>query len=150
MNSRLAFYLIDCLNPTVNTQVGDLKRVPFVKPSKEIESKVSDLATKCIELKKKIDSNYILNGSISSPLAIESTVTKALLQFIANEILSQTNILIYEQFIDQEINDIYDLSESDIARMTEKMGVCAASIPVYASAWEAYCEEENCVELCEK
>lgn len=49
MNSRLAFYLIDCLNPTVNTQVGDLKRVPFVKPSKEIESKVSDLATKCIE-----------------------------------------------------------------------------------------------------
>lgn len=72
MNSRLAFYLIDCLNPTVNTQVGDLKRVPFVKPSKEIESKVSDLATKCIELKKKIDSNYILNGSISSPLAIES------------------------------------------------------------------------------
>ena len=150
MNSRLAFYLIDCLNPTVNTQVGDLKRVPFVKPSKEIESKVSDLATKCIELKKKIDSNYILNGSISSPLAIESTVTKALLQFIANEIFSQTNILIYEQFIDQEINDIYDLSESDIARMTEKMGVCAASIPVYASAWEAYCEEENCVELCEK
>ena len=102
------------------------------------------------ELKKKIDSNYILNGSISSPLAIESTVTKALLQFIANEIFSQTNILIYEQFIDQEINDIYDLSESDIARMTEKMGVCAASIPVYASAWEAYCEEENCVELCEK
>lgn len=72
------------------------------------------------------------------------------MQFIANEIFSQTNILIYEQFIDQEINDIYDLSESDIARMTEKMGVCAASIPVYASAWEAYCEEENCVELCEK
>lgn len=150
LNSRLSFYLIDCLNPTVNTQVGDLKRVPFVKPSKEIESKVSDLATKCIELKKEIDSYYILNGAIDSPLAIETTVTKALLQFIANEILSQTNILIYEQFIDRDINDIYDLSESDIARMTEKMGVCAASIPVYSRAWEAYSEEENRVDLCEK
>lgn len=150
MNSRLAFYLIDCLNPTVNTQVGDLKRVPFVKPSKEIEAKVSGLAIKCIELKKEIDSKYILNGAICSPLAIETTATKALLQFIANEILSQTNILIYEQFIDQEINDLYDLSDSDIARMTEKMGVCAASIPVYSRAWEAYCEEEKRVELCEK
>lgn len=150
MNSRLAFYLIDCLNPTVNTQVGDLKRVPFVKPSKEIEAKVSALATKCIELKKEIDSKYILNGATCSPLAIETTVTKALLQFIANEILSQTNILIYEQIIDQEINSIYDLSESDIARMTEKMGVCAASIPVYSRAWEAYCDEENCVDLYEK
>ncbi|MFZ3132057.1 MAG: BREX-1 system adenine-specific DNA-methyltransferase PglX, partial [Desulfosporosinus sp.] len=31
LNSPLTFYIADCLNPTVNTQVGDLKRIPFVK-----------------------------------------------------------------------------------------------------------------------
>ena len=30
MNSKLSFYITSCLNPTVNTQVGDLKRIPFV------------------------------------------------------------------------------------------------------------------------
>lgn len=148
MNSRLSFYLIDCLNPTVNTQVGDLKRVPFVKPEKGIETIVSEYAFKCIELKKQIDSNYILNGSTVSPLNINSTVTNALLDFISDEILKQSNILIYEMLMDQEINAIYGLSEDDIARMTEKMGVCAASIPVYTKAWNAYCNTQNIVDEC--
>lgn len=149
MNSRLSFYLIDCLNPTVNTQVGDLKRVPFVKPEKEIETSVSEHASKCIELKKQIDSNYILNGSIMSPLNINSTVTNALLNFISDEILKQSNILIYEMLMDQEINSIYGLSEDDISRMTEKMGVCAASISVFSEAWKAYCNTQNAVDGCD-
>ena len=31
LNSKLSFYLLECLNPTVNTQVGDMKRIPFVQ-----------------------------------------------------------------------------------------------------------------------
>lgn len=52
MNSRFAVFLINCLNPTVNTQVGDLKRIPFVIPSVDVEQRVSILAQECIQHKK--------------------------------------------------------------------------------------------------
>ena len=43
-NSKICFYIAECLNPTVNTQVGDLQRVPFIIPSKGIEELVSALS----------------------------------------------------------------------------------------------------------
>ena len=143
LNSRLSFYLIDCLNPTVNTQVGDLKRVPFVRPSKEKEGLISGFAGSCIEKKKHIDEKYILNGAKQSPIVVEKNLTSALISLIAEEIESYVEILIEEWLIDHEINDIYELDESDTARMEEKMGVCAASIPVYKKAVESYIQNEN-------
>lgn len=138
LNSRLSFYLIDCLNPTVNTQVGDLKRVPFVKPNSEEEEEVSLLSNKCIRIKKEIDAKYILNGSINSPLHITSTVKDGIKEVIVDEIGKYTSILLYEYLIDQKINSIYELDENDIKRMEEKMGSCAASIPVYQEALTEY------------
>lgn len=143
LNSRLSFYLIDCLNPTVNTQVGDLKRVPFVRPSKEKERLISEYAKSCIEKKKQIDEKYILNGAKQSPIVIEKNVSAALKSIIAEEIEGYVEILIEEWLIDHEINDIYELDKSDTARMEEKMGVCAASIPVYKKAVEFYVQNEN-------
>lgn len=143
LNSRLSFYLIDCLNPTVNTQVGDLKRVPFVRPSKEKEGLISGYAGSCIEKKKNIDEKYILNGAKQSPIVVEKNVTAALNSLIADEIESYVEILIEEWIIDHEINDIYELDESDTTRMEEKMGVCAASIPVYKKAVESYIQNES-------
>lgn len=29
MNSNMSYYVVDCLNPTVSTQVGDTKRIPL-------------------------------------------------------------------------------------------------------------------------
>ena len=41
MNSSLCSYIINCLNPTVNTQVGDMQRVPFAIPKIDKETIVS-------------------------------------------------------------------------------------------------------------
>lgn len=150
MNSRLSFYLIDCLNPTVNTQVGDLKRVPFVKPVKEVEHMVADLASKCIDVKKQIDDLYILNGAMNSPLSISSSVVKALKEVISKEVLNANNILLYEYKIDSNINRVYELNDADIERMTEKMGVCAASIPVFTKAFEVYMNTEERATECDE
>lgn len=144
MNSRLAFYLIDCLNPTVNTQVGDLKRIPFVKPPKEIENEVSNLAESCILIKKKIDKKYILNGAIESPLKIQNNISEAVSKVIEREILDYTGILIDELAIDHFINTLYELSSDDIKRMTEKMGMCVAGMPAYNEAVTKYIE---CVDM---
>lgn len=138
MNSRLSFYLIDCLNPTVNTQVGDLKRIPFARPSKLQEEAVSKNARFCIETKKQLDQKYILNGAKCSPLIIDQSVSKALNEVIAKEISEYAQILLSEWQSDIEINSVYELCDSDIARMQEKMGVCAASIPVFDKAAKLY------------
>lgn len=134
MNSRLAFYLIDCLNPTVNTQVGDLKRVPYVKPKQDIELEVSTLAEQCILLKKRIDSRYILSGAQESPISLKRTLKEGMQNVIASEIQDYTEILINELIIDKNISIVYELDNADIDRMTEKMGICVASIPVYEKA----------------
>jgi hypothetical protein len=68
LNSIVAGYIIDCLNPTVNTQVGDLKRIPFVKPSKEMEGCISSLASQNVEIKKHLCSDtlaFVQTGSLT-------------------------------------------------------------------------------------
>lgn len=52
MNSKLVSYIIDCLNPTVNAQVGDMQRIPFVVPTKTLESRVDDLANIATQIQK--------------------------------------------------------------------------------------------------
>lgn len=37
LNSKLATYMLDCLNPTVNVTQGDIKRIPFAKPDVDKE-----------------------------------------------------------------------------------------------------------------
>ena len=61
-NSKICFYIAECLNPTVNTQVGDLQRVPFIIPSKGIEELVSALSEQNISIKHYIDSCFILSN----------------------------------------------------------------------------------------
>jgi hypothetical protein len=52
LNSKLAGYIVSCLNPTVNRQVGDIRRVPIVKPSLSEEMIVSKLADIAVSIKK--------------------------------------------------------------------------------------------------
>lgn len=140
LNSRLSFYIIDCLNPTVNTQVGDIKRIPMVIPSDADVTSVSNRARQCIEIKKEIDSRYLLNGAYKSPLNITDTVTKCLKDLIVDELEKYIKILVHEYYIDRMINKIYDLNDSDMDRMEEKMGACVAAIPIYSKAESEKCD----------
>jgi hypothetical protein len=69
LNSSLSLYIIDCLNPTVNTQSGDIERLPFVTPSPELEQRVSALAAENIAIKKHLCSFRIIETNFAqSPL----------------------------------------------------------------------------------
>lgn len=50
LNSSLAIYLLGVLNPTINFQIGDLRRLPFSTPSAEISTHVANLAKEAIGL----------------------------------------------------------------------------------------------------
>ena len=135
LNSRLSGYILkDCLNPTVNTQPKDLKRLPFSVPEKNIENKISILAKECVDLKKSIDEQYVLNGAEDSVLQITTTVKAAVLDVIKNEVLTMCRILINEAIIDRAICSIYNLSNEDMEKVKEKKGECVAYLPIYEKA----------------
>lgn len=52
LNSKLMPKYIDSLNPTTTTQVGDLKRIPIIAPTKEEKEQIDTLAKRCVELAK--------------------------------------------------------------------------------------------------
>ena len=137
-NSRLSFYLVDLLNPTVGTQVGDIKRIPFYKPDKSVEEQIVKYSRDCVTLKKSIDSGYLLNGAAFSRLEVKTTVADAMKSYIAAELLSWCKILINEAIIDQYICQLYQLSQDDKDKMTKKMGECVANLPVYEKAKDEF------------
>lgn len=144
LNSRLSGYILkDCLNPTVNTQPKDLKRLPFSIPEKGIENKVSMLAKECVAFKKSIDEQYVLNGAENSALQITTTVKAAVLDVIKNEVYTMCRILINEAIIDRAICSIYNLSNEDIEKVKEKKGECVAYLPIYEKALDLLLSENT-------
>jgi len=137
MNSRLSFYIVDCLNPTVNNQVGDLKRVPFASPSKELEDKVSLLAEKNVNIKKHlcefsiIEMNYAHHPLIWAKGKFGTSDLRTLIKTYLdyeNEQLSQ--VYLNEAIIDELIFEVYRLSDSDRQMVLDKEGAPIGSFPV--------------------
>lgn len=141
LNTKLIFYILESLNPTVNTNQGDIKRVPFVKPSAEQEEQVSLLAMHNIEIKKLLNSNHIIeNNYISNPLTafLESTLWEKILSYLNYENAQLTLVLINEAIINQLVFDVYDLSPEDRLQVESKMGKPIGELPVLAEARDAY------------
>lgn len=54
LNSRIATYFLNILNPTINYQVGDLNRLPYKKPTQDMEKKISNIVGQIIDIKKGV------------------------------------------------------------------------------------------------
>lgn len=141
LNSKLSQYIVACLNPTVNRQVGDLKRIPVSIPPKHQEELISNLAKTNIEIKKHLCEFSIIETNFkNSPLYFSSAndLKQRILDYLSyeNHLLSQ--VLINEAIINDEIFKVYDLSESDIAMVLEKEGVSIGSLYVELDAKKAF------------
>lgn len=145
MNSKLCFYITDCLNPTVNTQVGDLKRVPFVNPSKGHEGAVENLASCNIEIIGRLNCRRIYERSYEASYVyefrsigdIKASIAKAL--HYENHLLTQ--VLINEAIINEKIFEVYDLTEHDKTMVLAKEGESIGGLPVTSEARDAYLAE---------
>jgi hypothetical protein len=136
-NSSLIFYIIDCLNPTVNVQKGDLERVPFVIPSTELKLSISLLANLNVDIKKQLCSYRIIetNFEQSPLLTFEGLSLKdRILAYLNYENFQQTQILINEAIINELIFEVYELSDADREQVEAKMGVSIGSLPVCKEA----------------
>lgn len=141
LNTKLAFYIADCLNPTVNTQVGDLKRIPFVLPSKDLESSISLLSQSNVEIKKHLCSYRIFETTFTqSPLlAFQGTSLKDRISSYLNyENAQLTQVLINEAIINELVFEVYELSDADREQVEAKMGKSIGSLPVSTEAKDAF------------
>jgi len=150
MNSKLALYVINCLNPTVNTQIFDIKRLPFVEPDINVEKILESLSSRCVDIKKHlasfslIEMNYI--NSIFD-LSQDGSLNKRVKKYLnyENKILSQ--IIINEAIINNYIFNIYNLTEQDITIVLDKEGQSIGGLPVLFEARQAYLAKENSTEI---
>lgn len=87
LNSSFMVALANSLNPTINNQVGDLKRFPVVKFDQSIEHRLSRLARECSDIKDEINalidpSTWYSNKlSISADSSVAATGVRASHEF---------------------------------------------------------------------
>ena len=143
LNSKVASYIINCLNPTVNTQVGDIERIPFVNPSKEQLRMISVAAGINIYIKEKLCSHRIVESNFDcSPLAsfAGASIRDRIFSYLNYENTQIAIILINEAIINKYIFEVYELSEADRSQVEAKMGISIGSLAVLKEAKDEFLE----------
>jgi hypothetical protein len=133
LNSKLSFYIAKSLNPTVNTQVGDLKRIPFVLPSSDFEEKISNLSKENIEIKKKLECYQLINTLFSfSPINYfnDNLLRDRLISFLNFDNYHQTIVIINEAIINDLVFKVYELNQTDIKQVIDDMGILIGGLPI--------------------
>ncbi len=136
LNSSFFSYTLECLNPTVNNQVGDNKRVPYFNPSESNEKLISKVSEINISIKKNLYAFSIVERNFkNSPLTRKKdakvvSLLDSFKQYLDYENSLNTELLINESIIDERIFQVYELNEEDKNTVMEKEGVSAGSLPV--------------------
>jgi hypothetical protein len=141
LNSKLALYTADCLNPTVSTTVGDMERLPYAKPSFLVEKILISLIDSCIGAKRKLCSFRVIepNFSQSPLLSFQGAALKdRVLAYLNFENSQHTQVLINEAIINELIFEVYELSDADRDQVEAKMGLSIGSLLVVQEAKVAF------------
>ena len=146
LNSKLASYVINCLNPTVNTQVGDIERVPFVRPN-NINLNILDLLSSSnVEITKTLLNISIVEGEyLKSPFSVLSDLSleKRVRSYLNYENHLFTQVILNETIINEKIFEVYELTEHDKAMVLAKEGESIGGLPVSDEARDAYLAEDE-------
>ena len=141
LNTNLIRYVSDCLNPTVNIQVGDMQRFPI---SMDYVTVLHEHALQCVSIKKELCKYSIIEMEYSqSPIESKSDVLTSIADFYNYENSLITTVLINEAVINNLIFDIYSLDEKDRKMVDDNEGVIIGNMPVSQEAKEAYIEYIN-------
>ena len=138
LNSKLSSYIVNCLNPTVNTQVGDMGRVPFIVDSIEGDF-IKQHTLQCIEIKKSLCLFSLIEPLYSgSPINTAGDISSSIFSYFDKENAKQTQVLLNEAIINELVFEVYGLSEHDIQMVLDKEGVPVGDLPVSHEAKVAY------------
>ena len=139
LNSKLSFYLVDCLNPTVSTQVGDTKRIPYSIPSSKYTKIIEDLVLTNVSIKRKLNSFSLVEPLFQqSPITTVGDVTSSITIYYNKENALLTLILLNESIINKIVFEVYELSEHDKQMVLDKEGIPVGDLPVSHEAKVSY------------
>lgn len=144
LNSKLVFYISDSLNPTVNKQPNDVKRIPLPPPTEENVAYLNPLSRKNIGIYKYLEGYSILEiGYKSSPLVsfFENDTKRAIKKYFNHENHLLSQLFIIEAIINQKVFEIYNLSEYDKAMVISQEGESIGGLPVLPEAKATYLSE---------
>jgi hypothetical protein len=148
LNSKIVYYISDCLNPTVSIQAGDIQRIPFVLPEKSVRTFIEKLSKKNVFITKHIASFNIFESHFTnSPIQENAhhSLKHLIKAFLDSENYLQTIVQINEAIINEKIFEVYDLSDHDKRMVLAKEGKSIGSLPVDAAAKISYLAEENAI-----
>lgn len=146
LNSSLITYLIECLNPTVNTNPGDLKRIPFIKPSIVIENTITTLADKNVETKKRICTYSIFERIFEQNPLISLSISPLrdrLQDYFVIENFNVCKILINEAIINELVFEVYELSQEDRIQVEAKVGIPVGQLPILSKAKDQFVTQSD-------
>lgn len=138
LNSNLIAYICNCLNPTVNIQVGDIQRIPIcISKSLLLKgfAKENILVKKYLAKFSLIELDYI-NSPILTGLVPKICIGK----FYEKENALISLILLNEAVINRITFDIYELSIHDRQMVIDKEGLPVGDYSISSKAKEAYKE----------
>jgi type I restriction-modification system DNA methylase subunit len=138
LNTTVVSYISECLNPTVNKQVGDMLRIPIPTVSSQ---RLQTLAQQNITIKKRLSLYSLIEPVYTqSPIEAKNDVLTSIRQFFDFENAALTKLLLNEAIINRIVIDLYELSEADKQMVLDKEGIPVGDLPVSHAAKEAYKE----------
>jgi 23S rRNA G2445 N2-methylase RlmL len=135
-NSKLFNYTVNSLNPTVNVQPEDIRRLPVV-----MTNKLDENARICLNIKKHLCSFSIIETNFTQNPLVHSSHTnlkERVLEYLNYENYLLSLVLLNEAIINEEVFKIYELSESDITMVLEKEGKSIGGLSIEQEAKEAF------------
>lgn len=142
LNSKMADYALDSLNPTVNTTVGDIQRLPLFdfKTIKEgYKVIIMKLVTQNIHIKRHLLQYSLIEEEYKqSPIVNSDDVAIGIILYYNKENALQTQILLNESIINKIVFEVYELSEHDKQMVLDKEGIPVGDLPVSHEAKVAY------------
>ncbi len=147
LNSKCGSYILQCLNPTAGTQIGDIQRIPYVLPSNITVTEISLFVEKLVQIKSRVCNFSILEPDyLISPfqfLTSSSDIKTRIKAFFNYENHLLTQVLINEAIINEKIFEIYELTPADKAMVLAKEGESIGGLPVCEEARAAYLAEQD-------
>lgn len=141
LNSKLNTYITECLNPTVNTQVGDIQRVPFAIPDRFSEDKISLLVKQNISIISNIHRYSIIERDyVNSPITNQKMPEDIIRYHYNRENADLSLVILNESVIEKIINSVYALSDTDKQMVLAKEGIPVGDYNVSSQAKESYKE----------
>jgi hypothetical protein len=143
LNSKFVSYIINCLNPTVNTTQGDLNRIPLLDIGKDGIQRIESYVQRNVRISDRLLSNSIVEDNFSgSPLSLSRNDFRATIKaFLSFENHLSAQSLINEAIIDKVILTNVTLPEIDKAMVLAKEGESIGGLPVTSEARDAYLAE---------